>query len=59
MERQRVPWVKEEGENACQVGDADGWMGLRTGYSREGNCYQLQRSHCPFLAKSLLMRTGA
>lgn len=29
--------MKEVGEKACQVGDHDGWMGLRTGYSREGN----------------------
>lgn len=36
MERMRVLWVKEEGEKVCQVGDDDGWMGLRAGYSREG-----------------------
>ena len=27
------PRVKEEGEKACQAGDHDGWMGLRTGFT--------------------------
>lgn len=43
MERMRVLWVKEEGEKACQVGDDDGWMGQRTGYSREGNTVTRQK----------------
>lgn len=56
VERQRVPWVKQEGEKACQAGDHDGWMDLRTGYSREGNTVTRQKGNT--VSKSLSCGTG-